>query len=277
MAVYLTSSIFSHMNIGLRHVLPVYAPAMILCGAAGVFLSRAFKAVCVAVVALVAVLAAEAAWAWPNYLAYFNPIGGGERGGYRHLVDSSLDWGQDLPALKAWLAQPKNVSGKTPVFLSYFGTASPTWYGIRATQRLPGPNLDVRVPEIPRYRAGVYCVSATMLEGVFRPALGPWTPRMEERYRSYRDELQQMAQSHHLDPELYMQLAAAGSGTLGSHMAEYDDLRFGRLLAYLRNRTPDDNICGSILIYRLSEEDIRQAFDDPPAQLRPDVENPFLK
>ena len=37
----------------------------------------------------------------PDYLAYFNQIAGGPRNGYKHLVDSSLDWGQDLPALKS--------------------------------------------------------------------------------------------------------------------------------------------------------------------------------
>src|SRR4051812_20421057 len=39
----------------------------------------------------------------PDYLAYFNTFAGGSDSAYQHLVDSSLDWGQDLPGLKHWL------------------------------------------------------------------------------------------------------------------------------------------------------------------------------
>ena len=39
----------------------------------------------------------------PHYLAYFNAFAGGPSQGYRHLIDSSLDWGQDLRGLKDWL------------------------------------------------------------------------------------------------------------------------------------------------------------------------------
>ena len=41
----------------------------------------------------------------PDFLAYFNELAGGPANGYRHLVDSSLDWGQDLPKLKEWLVR----------------------------------------------------------------------------------------------------------------------------------------------------------------------------
>jgi hypothetical protein len=46
---------------------------------------------------------AETALADGNYLAYFNFIAGGPDEGYKHLVDSSLDWGQELGNLKRWL------------------------------------------------------------------------------------------------------------------------------------------------------------------------------
>jgi hypothetical protein len=39
----------------------------------------------------------------PNYLGYFNELAGGPSGGWRYLVDSNLDWGQDLRALKQWM------------------------------------------------------------------------------------------------------------------------------------------------------------------------------
>ena len=83
---------------------------------------------------------------WPNYLAYFNQLAGGPRNGYKHLVDSSLDWGQDLPGLKKWLDANdpviddgrKEAQRKRPVYVSYFGTGDLSAYRIDHVQRLPG-------------------------------------------------------------------------------------------------------------------------------------------
>jgi len=68
-----------------------------------------------------------------DYLAYFNQVAAGPKNGYKHLVDSSLDWGQDLPALRSWLAQNPDRFGTGQRYLAYFGTALPEWYGIKAT------------------------------------------------------------------------------------------------------------------------------------------------
>ena len=60
----------------------------------------------------------------PDYLAYFNQLAGGPSEAYKHLADSSLDWGQDLPALKQWLEREGlQQPGAGNVYLSYFGTA----------------------------------------------------------------------------------------------------------------------------------------------------------
>ena len=65
---------------------------------------------------------------YPHYLAYFNWIAGGPVNGYKHLVHSSLDWGQDLPGLKRWLNEHDlDSTGKTPVYLAYFGKAKPAY------------------------------------------------------------------------------------------------------------------------------------------------------
>jgi hypothetical protein len=117
----------SHLNIGHRHLLPIYAPLLVLCGGAaaeplpGRWARRALWG-------LLAVLAVETAWWFPNYLAYFNGIVR-PSGAYRHLVDSSLDWGQDLPAVKRYI---DGHPGEGPFYLSYFGAGSPAYYGIGA-------------------------------------------------------------------------------------------------------------------------------------------------
>ena len=58
--------------------------------------------------------------------------------GFRHLVDSSLDWGQDLPALKQYLDRHPPQG---PVYLSYFGNASPAYYRIPARFIRSDPGL----------------------------------------------------------------------------------------------------------------------------------------
>jgi 4-amino-4-deoxy-L-arabinose transferase-like glycosyltransferase len=84
-------------------------------------------------VAVVAVQAWSASVAFPDQLAYFNPIAGGPAGGHRFLADASLDWGQGLPALQ------KEVERRKPkkLLLAYYEyvpgsktTVEPAAYGI---------------------------------------------------------------------------------------------------------------------------------------------------
>ena len=96
---------------------------------------------------------------YPHYLAYFNQIAGGPGpGATKHLVDSSLDWGQDLPGLKRWLKGTRSGWGQTRflVYLAYFGTGqSPTYYHIHAADLWsPKPHPPVPLTE------GVYCIRA---------------------------------------------------------------------------------------------------------------------
>ncbi len=118
----------------------------ILAGAAALWFKQKGPAVLVAkglTVLAVLVLIVQSLLIWPHYLAYFNPIAGGPRNGYRHLIDSSLDWGQDLPGLKKWLEDHKDDPGWLgEVYLSYFGTGDPQYYGI-------SPNLAKLLPARP--------------------------------------------------------------------------------------------------------------------------------
>ena len=84
-AAILAIAMTSHINIGVRHVLPIYAPLAIL--AAVAFRRRWLQ------IALVAWLVVGSAFAHPDYLAWFNAFAGKEP--HRILNDSNLDWGQD--------------------------------------------------------------------------------------------------------------------------------------------------------------------------------------
>ena len=101
---------------------------------------------------------------WPDYLAYFNEFAGGADNGYRYLVDSNLDWRQDLKGLKRFM----DSRGIDRIYLSYFGTDSPTRYGIQydwlPSYELKNPNPQTTI-DLKRKR--YLAISVTNLQGVY--------------------------------------------------------------------------------------------------------------
>ena len=144
--IYGAAALASPIDIGHRHLLVLYPPLLILCGSVGLFWEENVKSSKVLQWTLVSLLgwsAVSTALAYPDYLAFFNGFAGGTSGAYRHLVDSSLDWGQDLPALKDYL---ERTPGLDPVRVAYFGTASPEAYRVPATLIYGYPGYDVTPP-----------------------------------------------------------------------------------------------------------------------------------
>jgi hypothetical protein len=98
------SSFFSRINIGLRHILPVYVGFAILAGAGAARLllySRTSKPARWILSGLLVWLTATSVLSHPDYLAYFNALVGGQP--EKVLVDSDLDWAQDLKRLSTRL------------------------------------------------------------------------------------------------------------------------------------------------------------------------------
>ena len=160
-AAYLAIAMSRDLNIGHRHLLPLLPFLLVAAARAAVTLwRRGGKAGRGLMVVLLTWYAAGAVRIHPHYLAYFNELVGPESG-HRYLVDSNLDWGQDLPGLKAYLDR----SGIERIKLSYFGTAEPAYYGIRC-DRLPGyPAPDALATAVDP--GDLVAVSATNLEGVY--------------------------------------------------------------------------------------------------------------
>ena len=115
-AIYLTISIQNSLNIGIRHLLPIYPFMAILVSRQIVRIKPAWI--------LVGWFVAESLLTFPNYLSYFNQTVGGSQGGYRYVVDSNLDWGQDLKRLADW-AKENDIES---IELDYFGWADPNYY-----------------------------------------------------------------------------------------------------------------------------------------------------
>jgi len=120
-------SLTVRVNLGVRLVLPVY-PLMAIVGAQGVAYlvrqqaGRATQLIAGAALASAAFIAVRA---HPDHLAYFNAFAGDHPESV--LVDSNLDWGQDLYRLRDTLAA-RGI--KDSVRVAYFGTADLTAAGV---------------------------------------------------------------------------------------------------------------------------------------------------
>ena len=180
----------------------------------------------------------ESLCAWPNYLAFFNQLVGGSRNGYQYLVDSSLDWGQDLPGLHQWLEKNLPKASSTNVYLSYFGTGDPKYYGIKA-QLLPG-YLEVDSPQSFPLRDGIYCLSATMLQGVYSRFHRPWTSANEALYGQVLGAVNQWRSTANDAIARDHLLQEHGAAEWADCFNLYGALRLAKLCAYLRHRVPDD-------------------------------------
>jgi hypothetical protein len=255
-SVYWAFSIQSHLNIGHRHLLPVYPVVFILTGALGAWLRRPPGWPALLVAGLLAWHVGESARVAPHYLAYFNELAGGPIGGHNHLVDSSLDWGQDLPGLKSWLDQ--NQRPGEDAYLAYCGTGEPRYYRIAAKRLAYLNGFHEDEPYIP-LGPGVYCIGATMLQQVYSSVRGPWTMEYEKEYQLLRS-FEPMFQSYAADPAARAALERElPAEKWRATRDRFQHLRFARLCYCLRVRRPDAVIGYSIFIYRLSAEDVRAA------------------
>jgi 4-amino-4-deoxy-L-arabinose transferase-like glycosyltransferase len=163
LVAFLAAAMLARLNIGLRHILPIYPFVLLLAGGGVAELcARKQKPLrwLLGGLGLLAVL--EFAGVCPHYLAFFNQFAGGPRNGQKYLVDSNIDWGQDLKGLKRWMDE-RNVQH---INLSYFGTADPAYYKIDCSH-LPGePFFDDRLVGGPRL-PGFVAVSVTNLRGLY--------------------------------------------------------------------------------------------------------------
>jgi hypothetical protein len=256
-AVYGIFSLSTNLNIGQRHILPLYLVLFILAGYIFSRRSHRFHPI-VATIAL-AVSAIESASNTPHHLAFFNRLAGGPTNGWRLLVDSSLDWGQDVASLGQWVQQNRRAS--EIVYVSSFGTSDPNYEGAGAILLSPYYTLGK-----PRnwfeLSPGLYCISATMLQDVYGIQPGPWTAGMERDFQL----LSAVARADASNPEWDRKIPETGFHP--EHpLWLLDRLRFARLCQYLKVRKPDTVINHTQFIYRLSADEIETVTRKPYSAL----------
>ncbi|HWE35795.1 MAG TPA: glycosyltransferase family 39 protein [Isosphaeraceae bacterium] len=132
----------------------------------------------------------------PHYLAYFNTISGGPSRRPPRLIDSNLDWGQDLVELREWV---REHAPKEPIGLAYFGQINPAIFALRGDDFewfLPPPLPDT-MRRLPRSagidkppRPGLYAVSVSLEQGLKWAVYDrtSWAPFAAERgaYRYFQ-------------------------------------------------------------------------------------------
>jgi 4-amino-4-deoxy-L-arabinose transferase-like glycosyltransferase len=168
-AVYLFSPVFfllllfttSKIAAGVRYLLPIYPFIFVSIGILAKYWAKLNKLVCLLAIWQVG----SAFYIAPHYLSYFNEILGGPNNAYHYLVDSNLDWGQDLKGLKKYMDE----HGIKKISLSYFGIDTPKRYGIDYDW-LPSFYLVNPTPEKPPAATPenrFVAISVTNLQGVY--------------------------------------------------------------------------------------------------------------
>jgi hypothetical protein len=96
-------AIWSRMNIGLRHILPMYMFLVVLIAGVAWKLIQKDRRWAYAVAVLLLFQAISGARTYPAYMAYENELWGGPSQTYKYLTDSNSDWGQQLKSVKRYL------------------------------------------------------------------------------------------------------------------------------------------------------------------------------
>jgi hypothetical protein len=128
--LYSCISVTGNLNIGLRHLFPIFPFIFILTAKTiSDFIknqkekNRKLLGLLTGVMILILFLGTVSAY--PYYLSYFNQLAGGPENGYRYVTDSNADWGQDLKRLKIFLEKNPEIK---PIRIDYFGGGNLDYY-----------------------------------------------------------------------------------------------------------------------------------------------------
>jgi len=159
-AIFFVLAMGTSINIGLRHILPVYP--FLYVGLA--YLSVRYSARLLrnlwplTVAGLIGMLCAESLIVYPHYLSFFNWPSGGPVNGSRYLLDSNIDWGQDFPSLKRYVDDHHPI----PLCTALFFDRHVERYGVTSRNL-----LATGIPEGVENLSCVVAVSVNVLTGLY--------------------------------------------------------------------------------------------------------------
>ena len=180
-ALYFIVAMSSHLNIGARHILPVWVFCCVLAAAGISALIQHNRRWIGAAAVLLLFHAASSLHAAPDYIPYANEAWGGTSQTYRYLSDSNTDWAQQLIATSAYVRK-HNIR---QCWIAYFATPFilPEDYGIPC--RLL-PTYDSKYDDkqdVPLHINGPILISAADLNGFEfgSSVLNPYQPLLHAR------------------------------------------------------------------------------------------------
>jgi len=133
-AVLTLVSTQTHFTIHSRYVLPALPYAFIwMSRLATVFCSGPTIVRTIAAAGLTWGIASSL-WIYPHSLSYFNEMIGGPNNGHSHLLDSNIDWGQDLVFLRDWVDRHSDAR---PLHIAYVGSFDPADVGVSDDASMP--------------------------------------------------------------------------------------------------------------------------------------------
>ena len=115
LTLFIATSACTEFSIHFRYVLPSIGLLHIFIGRV-FFLLPSQKSICILLSILICLSATESLSTYPHQLCFFNRVSGGPPNGHRHLIGSSLEWGQDLTFLATRIRKLK-VNGRVIVAL----------------------------------------------------------------------------------------------------------------------------------------------------------------
>ncbi|HZQ44820.1 MAG TPA: phospholipid carrier-dependent glycosyltransferase [Acidobacteriaceae bacterium] len=130
--LYFAVALFSHLNIGHRHILPIYPFLTVFIAAgAGVLVARS-RVWAGVVIVLLAIHVVSSLRAFPAYLPYSNEAWGGPSNTWKVLSDSNVGWASDVKPLQRYIQQ----HGIQRCWLAYDGPAVLSYFHLPC-KRLP--------------------------------------------------------------------------------------------------------------------------------------------
>ena len=223
--VYLLIAMSSGIDIGARHILPLYAMAAIFAGAGAVTLAARSRTWTWVVAALVAAHLASSLLVYPNQMAYANEAWGGAGNTHNLLSDANVDWAQQLYQVKAW--QDRHPAEEC--WFAYFARPEidPATYGIHCHALPTVDTLWMGGWEItPAVLHGAVLISAGDLSGC------EWVSGELNPYR----EFQKLKPNQTIDESVFVyegDLHAEQAAALDRTLAVWQMLRSGQLQAAL--------------------------------------------
>jgi hypothetical protein len=129
--VYWGFTLKGSLNIGIRHLMPTVPFVLLSIGylLKPIFDSKKITLLKSASVILILYMIISVLSYYPSFIGYFNEsVPRNER--HKYLIDSSLDWGQDLLRLKKYV-EDNNI---TSIKVDYFGGSQPNYYLPQSSQ-----------------------------------------------------------------------------------------------------------------------------------------------